>query len=495
MPNGTSLKHVIITENPQGLAYKADNAVVITPEAYIADDTKNEGIRKDKNLRVINLCQSYDYLSKGYYCSLMAEARGQRCIPSADNLITMNWSRLSKDMKDELNALLAKTYKAPLNAEIAKTLLFVFGRSEDPKLDFLSRRIFDALRFPLLSVELKHNGAQWVIGKIEPISLKNLPPQKLQILENALEAYTGKAWSNTRKKAPEKYWLGILHNPKEATPPSNKGALDSFLRVAKKKNVYAELITKDDMSSLLEYDALLIRETTAIDHHTYRFAHKAESEGIPVIDDTTSIVRCSNKVFLYEMMTAKHIPVPKTWLVDSKSWKTIERDEAVPVVLKVPDGSFSKGVVKVTGDGEYKQAAADLFKRSDLLLMQEFMPSDYDWRIGVLGGQPLFACRYFMAEGHWQIYNHSAKKKSNRSGRHETIAIDKVPRHVIDIALKAAKPMGNGLYGVDLKENEHGVFVIEVNDNPNIDKGVEDSVEGDDIYARIIDHLGALVEA
>ncbi len=307
----------------------------------------------------------------------------QRCIPSVDNLITMNWTRLSKDMKEELNALLAKYYKAPL---------------------------------------------------------------------------------------------------------------DNFLRVAKKKNVFAELITKDDIASLLEYDALLIRETTAIDHHTYRFAHKAESEGIPVIDDTASIVRCSNKVFLYETMTAKHIPVPKTWLVDSKSWKTIDRDDSQPFVLKVPDGSFSKGVVKVMGDGEYKHAAQDLFKRSDLLLMQEFMISDYDWRIGVLGGQPLFACCYFMAEGHWQIYNHSAKTKNKQVGNHETIALTDVPKAVMDVALKAAKLMGNGLYGVDLKENENGVFVIEVNDNPNIDKGVEDTVEGDEIYARIIDHLGKLVE-
>ncbi|MDH5722154.1 MAG: RimK family protein [Alphaproteobacteria bacterium] len=494
--HNNQIKHVIITENPENISYKSENSIVITPEKYIADESANSIVRKDTSLRIINLCQDYSYLSKGYYCSLMAEARGQRCIPSVDNIITMNWTRLSKDLKEELNALLARHYKEKLDAEIAKTFLFIFGRSEEPKLEFLSRRIFDALRFPLLSVEIKYNGNSWVVGKIEAVSLKNLPIQKLPIFEQALEAYTGKAWNAAKKKVSEKFWLGILHNPKEIMPPSNKGALNNFLCIAKKKNVFAELITKEDISSLLEYDALLIRETTAIDHHTYRFAHKAENEGIPVIDDTASIVRCSNKVFLYETMVAKNINVPKTWLVDSKAMKKMIQDNPEETfILKVPDGSFSKGVVKICSSAEDRHAAQNLFKRSNLLLMQEFMPSDYDWRIGVLGGEPLFACRYFMADGHWQIYNHNAKTKSKKSGNHETVALPEVPNAVIQTAIKATKPMGNGLYGVDLKENDQGVFVIEVNDNPNIDKGIEDQIEGNEIYARIIDHLGALVEA
>ena len=33
-------------------------------------------------VRVINLCQSARYLSQGYYCSLLAEARGHHVVPS-----------------------------------------------------------------------------------------------------------------------------------------------------------------------------------------------------------------------------------------------------------------------------------------------------------------------------------------------------------------------------------------------------------------------------
>lgn len=488
----SNLKHVIITENPDLIRSNVpESLILISPEDYISDNGEDLGIdlQKDPKVRVINLCNSYEYLSKGYYCSLMAEARGQRCIPPVDNVITMNWKRLSRETVGELNALLARYYKEPLEIQIAKTFVFIFGRSEDPKLEFLSRSIFDVMRFPILEVEIRHNGDNWVLGDIKPVAIKALPRLKMGLFEQALAAYTGKAWSSSRKPTQEKFWLGILYNPKEEMPPSGKGALENFLRVAKKHNVFADLITKEDLPSLLEYEALFIRETTAIDHHTYRFAYKAEMEGIPVLDDTASIVRCSNKVFLHEVMSAKGVPVPSTQLIDIKTARKIEKEIEFPVVLKVPDGSFSKGVIRADNLNAYREAVQNFFKRSDLLLLQEFLPSDYDWRIGVLDGQPIFACRYFMAEGHWQIYNHGAKAKKDRAGLVETIAIDKVPKKVLSTALKATRLIGGGLYGVDLKENEKGVFVIEVNDNPSIDKGFEDAVEGDKLYSRIIQHF------
>jgi glutathione synthase/RimK-type ligase-like ATP-grasp enzyme len=39
---------------------------------------------------------------------------------------------------------------------------------------------------------------------------------------------------------------------------------------------------------------------------------------------------------------------------------------------------------------------------------------------------------------------------------------------------------------VDLKQNERGVYVIEINDNPNIDAGIEDEVLGERLYDTIM---------
>ena len=114
------------------------------------------------------------------------------------------------------------------------------------------------------------------------------------------------------------------------------------------------------------------------------------------------------------------------------------------------------------------------------------MPTEYDWRIGVLNGEAIYACRYFMAKSHWQIYNHSARSKSNSSGNADAFAINDVPKKVIKTALKAARCMGDGFYGVDLKSSGDRVVVIEVNDNPSIDKGVEDLNEGTALYQKIM---------
>lgn len=69
-----------------------------------------------------------------------------------------------------------------------------------------------------------------------------------------------------------------------------------------------------------------------------------------------------------------------------------------------------------------------------------------------------------------------------------------VPPNVIRTALKAASLIGKGLYGVDLKDINGKAVVIEVNDNPSIDHGIEDAILGNELYYRIINHFGQLID-
>ena len=130
-----------------------------------------------------------------------------------------------------------------------------------------------------------------------------------------------------------------------------------------------------------------------------------------------------------------------------------------------------------------------MLKESDLIIAQEYCPSEYDWRIGILDGEPLFACKYYMAKGHWQIYNWDAKKKDDQDGNADCLAIEDVPANIMETALNTAKIMGQGLYGIDIKEVDGKPLVIEINDNPNIDAGVEDRYYGDLVYSKIIEAL------
>ena len=86
---------------------------------------------------------------------------------------------------------------------------------------------------------------------------------------------------------------------------------------------------------------------------------------------------------------------------------------------------------------ELEQKARELMKESALILAQEYMYTDYDWRIGVLNRQPLYACKYYMSKGHWQIYQHGENGQYS-AGDWETLDVQSVPRCVRDTALKAA---------------------------------------------------------
>jgi glutathione synthase/RimK-type ligase-like ATP-grasp enzyme len=154
--------------------------------------------------------------------------------------------------------------------------------------------------------------------------------------------------------------------------------------------------------------------------------------------------------------------------------------------LKQPDGAFSKGVHKISSATEFKEVTSMMFKDSDLLIAQEYLPTPFDWRVGVLDGKPLYVCKYFMATEHWQIVNWNAQE-SSREGSVESISVDQAPAGLIRTALKATSLIGDSLYGVDMKEVDGKFYVIEINDNPNIDAGIEDKILKDKLYSSIME--------
>ena len=59
---------------------------------------------------------------------------------------------------------------------------------------------------------------------------------------------------------------------------------------------------------------------------------------------------------------------------------------------------------------------------------------------------------------------------------------------LIDTAVAAAAAVGNGLYGMDIKQVGQDFRVIEVNDNPTIAEDEEDQ-KAPHLYERIIRYL------
>jgi glutathione synthase/RimK-type ligase-like ATP-grasp enzyme len=362
----------------------------------------------------------------------------------------------------------------------------------------LSRALFNLFPMPLMRATFARSSTTglWRLRSITPIPVGEIPKNHGAFLRKVIENHFARRGPAGRAGRSVQYEhdLAILIDENERSPPSNREALKRFERAARANGFDVEFLSRDDYGRIAEFDALFIRATTAVNHHTYRFASRARAEGLVVIDDPESIIRCGNKVYLVELAKRLDLAIPPTMVVGSSArTDEIIRELGLPCVLKQPDSAFSEGVFRADTRDELAAGLQRLLSRSDLVVVQSFMPTEFDWRVGVFDRQPLFVCRYFMAEGHWQIYHHDQKRTT--TGEFETIDVQHAPREVLQLALKTANAIGDGFYGVDIKTVNGRHVLMEINDNPNVDRGVEDAILGDTLYERIMKGLRARVDA
>jgi len=479
-------QNLIVVDNANFTNNQIDNALFVTAKEYISDK-KYQDL---KNARVFNLCSSYKYQSTGYYVSLLASARDHFILPTASAMSDYKNIALLRSITTELDDTIQNACK---NMAVKKFSINIFlGKSENARFNILASKLFMLFEIPLMQASFICN-EKWHLNRVTALNSKLLTENENQFLIESMKQYFSRKRFTQKRAKSYLYDMAILVNKEETNPPSCKKALEKFKKTAEQMLVYVEFITQRDINRLSEFDALFIRETTSVSNHTYQISRLAHAEGLIVIDDPWSIMRCSNKIFLFERMKLNKIKMPETVVLSKHTFSLNDvATMGFPLILKQPDGAFSIGVNKVNSSDECRDTVQEMFKQSDLVIAQQFLPSDFDWRIGVLDNKPLYACKYFMAHGHWQIYNWSEQEET--SGDHNTIAIEDVPENVLATAVKAASLMGDGLYGVDLKEINGEVYVIEVNDNPNIDHGVEDSVLGDELYKKIISSIVNRIE-
>ncbi len=296
-------------------------------------------------------------------------------IPSVRTISELTKKSLYGLALDDLDKTLEKALSHHLYSDTEGfTLTLYFGKTHIEPLQDLARQLFEVFPCPILLVEFRRTNG-WHIEGIKSGALHKLRDDQEDQFANALDGFSRKVWRAPRSPQVARYDLAILHDPQEALPPSNAKALENFVRVGKRMGIDVELIERKDYARIAEYDGLLIRETTSVDNHTYRFAKKAESEGLVVMDDPTSILRCTNKVYLTDLLNSHQLGMPATEILYKERPEDFERVGerlGFPLVLKIPDGCFSRGVIKVESQQALLEATAELFEHSVLLLAQEF---------------------------------------------------------------------------------------------------------------------------
>ena len=472
----------IVVNQPETWTISSEHVKIVSSRDYLTQP-EYAGIKK---ARIFNLCKDYSYQSKGYYVSLLAEARGHLAIPTVRNIVDMGEPKLVKIVSEDFDDLMQRSLKNIKSQEF--TLSIYFGQNVAAKYRELSAMFFRHFQIPFLRIRFNFT-SKWNIKSIKAISESEIPTEHKESMLFFAEQYFAKKRYDTPRNNPADYDLAILVQQGDVAPPSNQKALKKFVDIAEKMGFYTEIISPKELSRLSAFDALFIRQSTEVNNEAYAFARKAQQEDIATVDYPDAILKCCNKVFMAEALENAGIPTPKTIVVHKDSRDTVLEKTGLPVVLKSPDSTFSFGVKKAETEEEYLEVVNAMLKKSDLVIAQEYSPSDYDWRIGILDGKPFYACRYFMAKGHWQIYNWDADSKDDQDGNADCLPIEKVPEKILKNAIKAAKLMGKGLYGIDIKEVDGKALVIEINDNPNIDAGVEDEYYGDQVYIEILKAL------
>jgi glutathione synthase/RimK-type ligase-like ATP-grasp enzyme len=245
-----------------------------------------------------------------------------------------------------------------------------------------------------------------------------------------------------------------------------------------------------DIKRIARLDGLFIRSRTDPMNISFVAAKMAEFHNIPVIDDPDSIQICSDKINMYLHMMKNGVPIPRTLFLQKKQLlpeyvQGVLDQLGTPIILKEPSTSFSARVEKVVTVPEFLRVAKRFIKLSDWIVAQAFVESQFDWRVGVLDNEILYACKYI-------IPSESFKIQATVNGHVVYCAVKSVPREqvpprIAEVALQAAGAVGPGLYGVDIKEKDEQVYVIEVNDNPSLESGEDEYYPL--MYEKIVSYL------
>lgn len=215
---GRSSQVIIIVERKEDWASYFPSEDVMSAQEYLEQPLEREA---GKRVQVINLCRSYKYLGHGYYCSLLAEARGHKVIPSVRTISELTKKSLYGLALDDLG----KTLDKALNNHIYSntegfTLTLYFGKTNLEPLQELARQIFEIFPCPILLVEFRKSNS-WRIDGIKSGVLQKLREDQEDQFANSLDSFSRKVWRMPRSPAwPATTWPFCMTRKKRCRPPT-----------------------------------------------------------------------------------------------------------------------------------------------------------------------------------------------------------------------------------------------------------------------------------
>tara|TARA_R110002049_G_scaffold168483_1_gene335036 strand:- start:42 stop:476 length:435 start_codon:yes stop_codon:yes gene_type:complete len=144
------MQKYIVVNQPEKWNFPTGNITVISSQDYLT----NPQFSVLKKARIFNLCKDYNYQSKGYYVSLLAEARGHLAIPTVKNIVDLKNLKLVRIVSDEFDDIIQQSLKNIKSREF--TLSIYFGQNVAQKYKELSTLFYKHFQVPFFRVKFSY---------------------------------------------------------------------------------------------------------------------------------------------------------------------------------------------------------------------------------------------------------------------------------------------------------------------------------------------------
>jgi [lysine-biosynthesis-protein LysW]--L-2-aminoadipate ligase len=230
-----------------------------------------------------------------------------------------------------------------------------------------------------------------------------------------------------------------------------------------------------------QFDAVLARSVAQ--QRTFHTVTMLEALGVPVVNSSTVLEHCNDKLRTTALLSRAGIPQPdvRVAFTPESALEAIE-EMGYPVVLKPAVGSWGRLLARINDRDaaeailEHKQTLGS-FHHSTFYL-QEYIEKagGRDIRAFVIGGETI--CAIYRSSEHWITNTARGGQASNCP----------VTPELDDICRRAAEAVGGGILAIDLFEDpDRGLLVNEINATMEFRNSIDTT--GVDIPGRIVDYV------
>jgi len=211
-----------------------------------------------------------------------------------------------------------------------------------------------------------------------------------------------------------------------------------------------------------------------------------EKAGVVCINNRSCVNICADKYRSYLRLADYGLTQPHTVLIPNqdnvqKAFENLDRE--YPIIMKTLRGSKGVGVIFIESERSLDAIVQLIYKESEdaELLIQEYIKTEFDVRVLVLGGKILASMRRDVIKGDF-------RSNFSRGGK---VKHFKLTETEIEQCILAAKAVNGSYVAVDFipakNRDKEMPYIIEVNSSPGTE-GIE-SATGDNLIKQVIEHF------